>query len=60
VAEPREPRSGVGRQLGGLFSRATGAVRLAKSGLAVAQNIPDNLTVQAHLGSRTLSKTIDL
>ncbi|MDO7873875.1 hypothetical protein Q5H93_03955 [Hymenobacter sp. ASUV-10] len=48
------------RRLGRLFQRATGAVRLAKDGLAAAQNLPDNLTVQARLGNHTLSKTIEL
>jgi len=48
------------RKLGRLFQRAGGAVRFAKNGLAAAQNLPDNLTVQARLGQHTLSKTIEL
>lgn len=48
------------RRLSRLFQRANGAVRFAKNGLAAAQNLPDNLTVQARLGSHTLSKTIEL
>jgi cytoskeletal protein RodZ len=60
VASAAASGPGIGGQLGGLFHHAKGAVRLAKSGLAVAQNIPDNLTVQAHMGHRTLSKTIEL
>ncbi|GAA4358091.1 hypothetical protein GCM10023185_23300 [Hymenobacter saemangeumensis] len=55
-APPLPTRRGLGK----LLDRATVAVRDAKQGLLDRANLPDNVTVHARLGDRTLSKTIEL
>ena len=54
-------RGGLGRQLDGVLGGAPGrVVRTARQGLNALQALPDNLTVQARVGDRTVSKTLEL
>ena len=55
-ASDQRPRRG----LGNLLRRAGRLAQDQAAGLADATGLPDNLTVQARLGGRTLSKTIQL
>jgi hypothetical protein len=62
-ARPRRGllRGGLGRQLDGVLGGAPGrVVRTARQGLNALQALPDNLTVQARVGERTVSKTLEL
>jgi hypothetical protein len=60
AADEDSPRTRLRFKLGGVLDRAGSVVRGAREGLAAVNNLPDNLTVQARVGGRTLSKTIEL
>ena len=48
------------RLLDGVLGKASRVVRTARQGINALQDLPDNLTVQARLGERTVSKTLEL
>lgn len=64
AAEARPRRrlrgGGLGSSLDGVLGGAGRVVRTARQGLNALHELPDNLTVQARVGERTVSKTLGL
>lgn len=53
-------RGGLGQQLDGVLGGAGRVVRTARQGYKALRELPSNVTVQARVGERTVSKTLEL